>query len=436
MKKSVVVVLVLLAIIVLLSPAIVGRLAEKSMDESLNWAASESREVKITSGHYDRGWFSSEGQHRIELLDGELLAAVRALTGPMEADEVPVLVINTRLDHGLIPMTSMSREHGSLAPGLGSAISTLLIELPDGETVDLPGTIYSTVALGGELHSNYVLEAGVREDGGMMASWGDTNVDVRTNPKNGEVWFDGEIGALSFDGGQESMSLAGLTFEGHQQPTQYGFSVGDIEFVLNDLSASAGGISSGGLREMAVRGSTQVNDGAFDAKATVRMALQGMPQFGEMSYDMDIQIRGADAQALGQILGGLRTGPSPQDPLAMYAAVEDEAKQLFAAGLEIDFERFDLALPPGTVAAKMAFSFGEEDPATFEWTTLLLSTAAEIDLSIPEALMEMLVQSDPQVAMAIGGGFLVKKGGAYVMKAELKKGLLTVNGAPIPIPLP
>ena len=36
--------------------------------------------------------------------------------------------------------------------------------------------------------------------------------------------------------------------------------------------------------------------------------------------------------------------------------------------------------------------------------------------------------------MAIGGGFLVKRGDAYVMNAEMKKGLLTVNGAPFPIP--
>ena len=32
-------------------------------------------------------------------------------------------------------------------------------------------------------------------------------------------------------------------------------------------------------------------------------------------------------------------------------------------------------------------------------------------------------------------GFLVKQGSAYEMNAELKKGLLTVNGAPIPIPM-
>jgi len=36
--------------------------------------------------------------------------------------------------------------------------------------------------------------------------------------------------------------------------------------------------------------------------------------------------------------------------------------------------------------------------------------------------------------MAIGGGYLVKSGDAYVLAAEMKKGLLTVNGAPIPIP--
>ena len=64
-----------------------------------------------------------------------------------------------------------------------------------------------------------------------------------------------------------------------------------------------------------------------------------------------------------------------------------------------------------------------------------MSSEASIDLSIPEALVEIVVQDNPQAAMAIAGGFLVKQGSAYEMNAELKKGLLTVNGAPIPIPM-
>ena len=67
--------------------------------------------------HYERGWFSSEGQHRIELRDGETLGMLRQFAGPMSADELPVLIINTRLDHGLIPVASMSRDAGSLVPG-------------------------------------------------------------------------------------------------------------------------------------------------------------------------------------------------------------------------------------------------------------------------------------------------------------------------------
>ncbi len=91
-------------------------------------------------------------------------------------------------------------------------------------------------------------------------------------------------------------------------------------------------------------------------------------------------------------------------------------------------------LPMGTVTSKMLFEFSEEDPATFDWTTLLLSTEASIDLSIPDAIVQMMLQAEPNMAMAIGAGYLVKRGDAYELEARLKKGLLTVNGAPIPLP--
>jgi hypothetical protein len=32
-------------------------------------------------------------------------------------------------------------------------------------------------------------------------------------------------------------------------------------------------------------------------------------------------------------------------------------------------------------------------------------------------------------------GFLKKEGSVYIMDADMKKGLLTINGAPFPIPL-
>ena len=92
MKKGVIVVLVVLAALILVSPAIVGRLAEKSMDENLNWAASESGELKVSSEQFERGWFSSEGRHRIEISDGHLMNALTTAGGGVDAGDLPCLL--------------------------------------------------------------------------------------------------------------------------------------------------------------------------------------------------------------------------------------------------------------------------------------------------------------------------------------------------------
>lgn len=435
MKKSVVGVLILLALVVLVSPAIVGRLAEKSMDENLNWAAQESGEVRVTSERFTRGWFSSEGTHRVELRDGDLKSTLMALAGPDDsADELPVLIISTKLDHGLIPVASMSREQGSLAPGLGSAVSTLQIELENGETFDVPGTIYSKVGLTGELVSNYVLEPGSHSEDGTTAFWGATDIAVKTDPKNGTATFHGTVSSVSVDDGTEKVSLGSLTFAGTQALTDYGIAVGDVSFELEDLSVSVGGNETGSLRSMSVKATTELNGADVNADATVNMVMQGLPQFGEMSFDMQFGLAGADAELLGRVQRAMESAGASQDPMAAYAAAEDDLLALFASGFEMNFEQFNMTVPEGTITSKMLFSFKEKDPADFAWTSLLMTTEATIDLSIPESLVEMLLEVQPGAAMAIGGGYLVKKGDAYVLAAEMKKGLLTVNGAPIAIP--
>jgi uncharacterized protein YdgA (DUF945 family) len=433
-KKGIVVLLVLLAAVVLVSPAIVGRLAEQSMDENLNWAASESGDLKVTSEHFARGWFSSEGQHRIELQDGDLLSALRLFTGTLDADELPVLIINTRLDHGLIPVTSMTRDKGSLAPGLGSAVSTLQVELPDGQVVEVPGTIYSTIGLGGKLHSNYVLAAGSRSDTDVSASWGDVDINVTTDPASGEVVFDGSIGSLSFTADNEMVSLDSLTLEGRQQPTRFDVSVGDIDMVVEGVSIGGGLGGSTAISRFAVKGSSVLDDDRINVDGQTSMAMEQLP-LGAMSYDMTFRLGGVDAAAMGALQQKISDMGDNPDPMAAYALLEPAAQRLFAAGFEFDIERLDVTLPEGTMTSVMQFSIKEGDPATFDWSSLLLNSEASIDVSIPAGLVETFAQGNPQAAMVIGGGYLVKRGDDYVMEARLKKGLLTINGAPIPIPL-
>lgn len=435
MKKGVIGILIFLAVVILISPAIVGRMAEKSMDENINWAAQESGDVRVTSESFSRGWFSSEGQHRVEIQDGELLTAIQAMAGPVPADDLPVLVISTKLDHGLIPVSSMGREQGSLAPGLGSAVSTMTIDLPDGESVEIPGTIYSKVGLGGELLSNYALSPGSRADGDTMASWGTTNIEVQTDPKSGEARFNGIVNSLSIQSDDESVSLGTLTFEGEQQRSEYGIAVGDLAFELADLEVLSVGMPEAIGFDMSLEASSRLDGDDVNADGKMNMVIAGLPQFDEIKYYLDFKLAGADAEALGRLeQSGAGMGGS-QDPMATYVAIQDDLMQLFAAGFDLNFEQLDVVLPQGTISSKMLFSFAEEDPASFTWTSLLLNTEAAIDLSIPAPLVDMLLQEQPNAGMAIVAGYLVRRGDAYEMEAEMKKGVLKVNGVPIPIPL-
>ena len=433
MKKSVIALILLAVIIIIISPGIVGKLAENSVGESLNWAAEESGELVVTSDAFDRGWFSSEGQHRVTLGQGQLRSTVATMTDDDKA--VPVLLINTHIDHGLIPLTSMSREQGSLAPGLGSAVSTLAIELDDGETIDIPGTIYSEVGLTGDLDSRYVVEAGthVVEDGEI--TWQATTINVITSERTSNIEFNGDIGPMTFGNQTQVVAIDGVTFNGDQARTRYGFNVGNVDLRVGEITTSSTGVSLGGMKGMNVMASSSVDDGI--AAATVRLELSGqtIPEFGDISVIADLNTAGLDAESLGAVTRRLNQLANNTDPAQILAIAEPELRDLFASGFDLTVEQFEVALPMGTVETTMSFEFPGSDGAAFEWTSLLLSTVAAIDLRVPEALVQLASSVNPQAGALVGMGYLKKEGDVYVMDADFKKGLLTINGAPIPIPM-
>lgn len=119
----------------------------------------------------------------------------------------------------------------------------------------------------------------------------------------------------------------------------------------------------------------------------------------------------------------------------LMMGAQEEFKNLIAGGMNVDVEQLDIGLPMGTVEAKMSFEIPGSDPASFEWTSLLLELVASVDLKVPEALVQLAASMDPQAAAVVGMGYLKKDGDYYVMDADFEKGLLTINGAPIPIPM-
>lgn len=434
MKKSVIAVLLLAVLVVIVSPGIIGKLAEQSVDDNLNWAARQSGELVVTSQSFDRGWFSSEGQHRVELGAGQIRAALTSIAGGGD-EPLPVLLIDTRIDHGLIPVSSLGRNEGSLAPALGSAVSTLTIEYGSGETFDVPGIIYSTVSLGGDLDSHYILDAGSLFIDDGEVTWQPIELNIAASAKTGRVEFSGDIGAMTFGNDQQIVSIDGLTFSGQQTNTQYGFNVGDVDLKMGAMIINAGGVAVGGMQGMAMTASSSVDDGVTAADLRLEMNGQTIPGFGDLSVIADIAFDGIDAAALGAVTGRLESLGTASDPGQLMMSGQEEFKDLVAAGFAVRVNQFDVALPMGTVETTMSFVLPESDRATFEWTSLLLNLVASIDIRVPEALIQVATSMTPQVGTMIGLGYLKKNGDVYELDADLKKGLLTINGAPVPVPL-
>ena len=433
MKKGFVALLLALAVIVLVSPGIVGRLAEESMDENLDWAATESPELTITSQGFERGWFSSEGQHRVEIRDGDVREAFEIFAASNGYAGLPALIVDTRIDHGLVPVTSMARERGSLQPGLGSAVSTLHLEFKSGETVDLPGTIYSEVGLSGELQSNLIVGPGTFGDGDETAQWGNVDVLITTSLSTRVVGFRGDVDELAFVSPYSEITVGPMHFSGDQRRTRFGLYVGDAEFTIDKITMpSSWGRDSVG--PISFTSAAAIDADTLGGRTTLLVDDLSFGDLGRARINMNITADNINAQAAGnlaQALDGLSDYASDDE---IWAAVEDDFKRLLAAGFELHVVQLDVALQPGTVSATINLKVNDTDLDTFVWTSAVLALDATLDLSVPAELMDYAISLDPQAGAAVGMGFLRKNQDVYEMEATLKDGLLTINGAPMPVP--
>lgn len=433
MKKSVVILLIVVALIVLITPGIIGRLAEESIGQNLELAVTENEDVVVSSLGFVRGWFTSEGQHRIELRDNT------ALTGPDDDPEggrryVNALIITTRIDHGLIPVTSMAREEGSLAPGLGSAVSTVSAEVSDGTSFDLPGTIYSEVGLTGELQSTFRLDAdSLPVSGGRLLEWGDADVLVTSNPVTGAIAAKGEINGWSVATPQETVSIGRITIDSAQQPGAFGFPLGFIDLNIDSLAIeSAYTAASIGL----IRLESDVGESAGRVDAAARLEIENFSsQLGDGAISWHARIEGADGNGLGKFSGIFKGAKTQDEMLAAWDKFGTGFIELLAAGMEVHFDRLDVLLPQGSLSSKLNLTVHESDASAASMAAVILALDGTLELAISQGLVDWITGQYPEFATAVALGYLRQSGDLYETLVEIRSGVLTINGAPMQIPL-
>jgi uncharacterized protein YdgA (DUF945 family) len=430
-KRSIVILLVLAALVLLVSPGIVGRLAEKNLEQGIEWAKNDNPDVVVTTEKFDRGWFTSEGTYRISMRDGGLQTVA--------GHDTPSLVIDTRFDHGLVPVSSMSQSSGSLKPGLARMVSTMHIDDGKGNLTDIPGTVFSETSLGGKTTGRYVLEPGSREEAGGSAKWSGATVQFVADSSTRDLSMSGEIQPWSYHSGPDNVAIGLTSIDARQTHSDYGFPVGELRLEISSLAVSGANGPVSGFQKLKINGSSTINGEALDARTEMSLEKLAIPAVGDVGVSFDAVISGVDAASVGRISKAVNEARAAANPDAalndLFSVIQKDLEGLLAAGGEVRFDRLDISLPQGEIRSKIGVNVAEST-GSFSWPGVILGLKASADIEVPAALVEMSREMNPQTGTLVDMGFLKPDGDVYRMQAALAGGLLTVNGAPMPIPLP
>jgi len=431
MKRWLIFALVALALLVLVSPGLVGLIAERSIERQLEFAASQDSPVEVTTERFERGWFTSEGRHRVPLADPALIALLAFVTPEAgQPGPAPVLIINTKLDHGLVPVASVARDAAGLLPALANGVSTLELETADGRVLPVPGLLATRVGLTGSASFRYRLPPGRASRDGVDAEWLGADVTLETGSDGRHLGLDATIEGLEAGAGGRHASFGRLDAVGSAAATRYGFAVGELRVTLEEALLSENGDEE---RLRRARLELELSLDGERVSSALEMKLDGLDTpAGRFDLDLAASARKLDARVFGALLRGLERSAGAGAATGLES-VELDFRRLLSAGAGAAISRFELATDEGRLSALVDAEVASADSLR-GWPGILLATAASADVTVDRELVTGRFAE--ALRPLVAGGFLVPAGERFRMRAEFADGIATVNGAPLPVPVP
>ena len=441
MKRWIVVLLVVLAVLLLISPGIVGRMTERSLEDSIELAQVESPQITISTERFERGWFTSVGRHRIELSDRQRFPELSNFVDDAGYSGMPALILDSRIDHGLVPIASMSREAGSLEPGMASLTSTIQLDPGNGELIDLPGRLNSTVGLSGATHTDMLIEKGNWTDKDARIDWQGADIKMTLDNAGILTAADGFIAPIRFSAGQRKVESNRIDITLQQNKSNYDFMVGSMAVHSEGVSITDALGNQIGFASMDVNARNDIVDEEIDGASSVDISGIMTPGLGSVDIALDMVYSGFDAESFIVLYDAMQKAAadgSPEDAFAaIYPSMDAELQQFLTSGGDVQINQLDLSIPLGTVRSDFHFTLPASGPGdAFSWPGLLLKLKASINIQLPVVLFQMVEAMQPEASAAVAMGILVLDGDQYKMELEYAQGLATINGMPMPVPMP
>lgn len=429
MKRTVLVLIILIALAALLGPGLIGKAAEKIIDQELNYAVGRSPRVELVSRDYERGWFSSTINTTLALNGEQYLQAARDFTGEDNVEQ-PVMIIDGSVKHGPFP--------ASLVPSLATSRTKVTLQAGDEHVFELPGEIRTKFGFGGGGSAHYLAEEMHEsfEDGTLDAQWEGADVRVDFNAGLSKLYTTGELGAFVVQGSDGSFVGGPVKLQASQRKTEHGLWLGDGELHVDELSVSSPLENLDyTVKDLSLRTDASLAQDKVTYLVNMEAGeIKGGP-LGDVSALLKMTLSDLDAPALGKLMEATAGGAENM------AGLTGQVQALLAGGPELDLSELRIKTAEGELLLSLNLELPEAESAQQVSLSpaLLTQLVGEASLRIPQGILKRLQTLSPQlsqsVQMLVAGGFLKSEGTLYVMDAAYNRGMLTVNGAPIPIPM-
>jgi uncharacterized protein YdgA (DUF945 family) len=283
------------------------------------------------------------------------------------------------------------------------------------------------------------MEEGSQTDANALMTWSGADITLTTDPTNRALTAKGRIEPTSIESYGITTDIGTVSFDVEQDRSQYSFGIGTAHVDVDSFTVTSPAQPKAGFGKVSFDVSSELDDDRVNGVASIEFGHVIMPALGDMNLYIDVAAKGLDANSMEVFVSELRAAQAqqPNAPMeVLLPQVEDDLEALLAQGVEIDITRLDVSLPQGDLSTTININIPESGTrSAFSWPGIILATTASVDLRISTSLYELAESMNPDANMLLAMGILKRAGENYEMEVRYASGLLTINGAPMTIPL-
>ena len=466
MKKTILVILAVIAVVVAAAPFAVGFVAESRLQALLDDLNKENI-VDFTIIKVNRGWFSSEA-----IIEGELsvcLAKSMGQTTTLSGSNVatPKLTLQSTIYHGPFPLIGGSF---SLVPVTGLVDTKFIRGVDDDEElINIDYEFEIEMAMSGNNEINMIIpewEGPLGEAESISWKGLEANIKLTEGLKKAKIKLNAPY--LKIDSKEGGFLLEGVNLSSNTRKGIEGMSLGTGQFDVGkiEISNSAKGtdLKLGKTSFAADTGAIGDNINSHVEFRMEKLSVAGQT-YGQAFLSMDF--RNLQAAALARIqkqmdeLSCQTNIPADQSSSLLMAALTAEMTNLLEQGPEIEIGELSIDSPHGKMITTASAKVDTSRPQLLSNPLLALGAlVAEVDVEVPEGLLvafnmgvvrnefknaniqyteeQLRTMAERRVEGMMNGPaaqFFVKSGDVYKFSASFKEGVPMMNGEPFQIPL-